>query len=103
MESTAQQEEYHAIASSFAKRVVLPRTAYFMQETIPRELFDQLGHAGYLGVNISEEYAGQSVDNVRVGLLHLAIGAACSSLRRSSRCTAWYVRRFNGGARRSSD
>jgi glutaryl-CoA dehydrogenase (non-decarboxylating) len=76
------QVRYHEAALSFARQFIDPRASDFdRDECIPDELFSSLGRAGYFAANIDEEYGGESVDSICVGLLHEAIGRACSSVR----------------------
>ncbi|MGH9348309.1 MAG: acyl-CoA dehydrogenase family protein [Vicinamibacterales bacterium] len=79
---TPDQEAFRRRAESFARTCIRPRAAAFdEEEAIPREVFRHCGQQGFLGANVGALYDGSDVDHVRMGLLHYAIGRACSSLR----------------------
>jgi glutaryl-CoA dehydrogenase (non-decarboxylating) len=79
---SAAQEQYYELALSFARQVIEPRAARFdEEEAIPDDVIRAVGREGYCAPNIDERYGGRRVDNICVGLLHAAIGSACSSVR----------------------
>jgi glutaryl-CoA dehydrogenase (non-decarboxylating) len=67
---------------TFATEVVLPRASEFdRQEAVPRDFIAGLAERGYLGTLVAPAHGGQGQDFLTYGLLHEAMGAACSSIR----------------------
>src|SRR5918911_1708581 len=62
-ELTDEQGEIRALAARFADEVVAPRAGEWDREhRFPREVFDQLGELGLMGVCVPEELAGAGAD-----------------------------------------
>ena len=79
---TPEQEAYRVDAESFAETYIRPLAARFeTDEAIPADLLRECARRGFLGANVDTRYGGSGVDRVRIGLLHYAIGGACSSVR----------------------
>src|SRR3712207_4552910 len=62
-ELTDEQREIRALARRFADEVIAPRaTEWDRNKTFPREVFEQLGELGLMGVCVPERYAGAGAD-----------------------------------------
>src|SRR5918911_356811 len=62
-ELTDEQGEIRALAARFADEVVAPRAGEWDREhRFPREVFDQLGELGLMGVCVPEEVGGAGAD-----------------------------------------
>jgi alkylation response protein AidB-like acyl-CoA dehydrogenase len=60
---TDEQRDIRELARRFADEVVAPQAARWDREhTFPREVFDQLGELGLMGVCVPERYAGAGAD-----------------------------------------
>lgn len=66
----------------FAADEIAPHAdAWDRAGALPAEIVGKLGVAGFLGQSVPADYGGAGASMVTVGLLHQAIGAACSSVR----------------------
>jgi len=62
-ELTPEQQEIRALARRFADERVAPHAATWDREhTFPREVFDELGELGLMGVCVPEEHGGAGAD-----------------------------------------
>ncbi len=69
-------------ARSFAQDRLAPRvTKAFMEETTDREIFNEMGSLGLLGVNIPAEYGGAGANYVSYGVLAREIERVDSGYR----------------------
>ena len=75
-----EQKMIQAMARDFAREVVMPgaaerdRTGRF-----PREILDQMGELGFMGMMVPEKYGGAGVDTVSYVLALTEIAYACAS------------------------
>jgi alkylation response protein AidB-like acyl-CoA dehydrogenase len=69
-ELTDEQREVRALARRFADEVVAPRAGEWDREhRFPREVFEQLGELGLMGVCVPERWAGAGADYVSYALV----------------------------------
>ncbi len=83
MEFTPQQEMIRKFARDFAKREIEPLAAEVDQSAqFPRQLWDKMGKAGFMGIKAPKELGGQGADCVSYVIvmeeLSYAMGAAGS-------------------------
>ncbi|MGC8584922.1 MAG: acyl-CoA dehydrogenase family protein [Thermoplasmata archaeon] len=60
-------EDYELVrklARDFSEKVILPKNKIIENETIPREIYDELGKIGFTGVIIPHEYGGAGFDTL---------------------------------------
>jgi len=75
-----EQKMIRAMARDFAREVLMPtaaerdRTAEF-----PREIFNQMGELGFMGMMVPEKYGGVGLDTVSYCLALREIASACAS------------------------
>lgn len=67
-------------AREFGRREVAPKAAE-LDETgrFPKEIVDQLGEMGFLGMMVSEEYGGAGMDSLSYAIAMEEISKACAS------------------------
>jgi alkylation response protein AidB-like acyl-CoA dehydrogenase len=69
-ELTDEQQEVRALARRFADEVVAPRAGEWDREhRFPREVFEQLGELGLMGVCVPDRYAGAGADYLSYALV----------------------------------
>lgn len=77
---TEEQKMIQAMARDFAREVVMPgaaerdRTGQF-----PRDILNQMGELGFMGMMVPEQYGGAGVDTVSYVLALTEIAYACAS------------------------
>jgi alkylation response protein AidB-like acyl-CoA dehydrogenase len=82
LELTAAQEAIHRECDEFTRRVLMPEAgAIDRTGAVPRRLIDELARIGYLGALAPAALGGRGLSFVELGLVHEAVGRACSSLR----------------------
>jgi alkylation response protein AidB-like acyl-CoA dehydrogenase len=70
-----EQESFRLAVRAFAEKALAPRVDELEEtETFPKDLFQELGRLGYLGVGYPEEYGGSGGDMVMRCLLIEEIG-----------------------------
>ncbi|HEV2062627.1 MAG TPA: acyl-CoA dehydrogenase family protein [Solirubrobacteraceae bacterium] len=69
-ELSDEQQEIRSLARRFADEVVAPRAAEWDREhRFPKEVFEQLGELGLMGVCVPERYAGAGADYLSYALV----------------------------------
>ena len=69
-ELTDEQQEVRALARRFADEVIAPQAAAWDREhRFPRDVFEQLGELGLMGVCVPERYAGAGADYLSYALV----------------------------------
>src|SRR5688500_12766627 len=69
-ELTDEQQEIRALARRFADEVIAPKAAEWDREhRFPKEVFEQLGELGLMGVCVPERYAGAGADYLSYALV----------------------------------
>lgn len=82
IELTAEQTATAARARAFALERIAPEAGRWdREERFPREMIAQMAAEGFVGAVVPAEHGGPGLDPVSVGLVHAAIGGACSSAR----------------------
>lgn len=77
---TAEQEDIRKMVRDFATKSVAPTAAERDEkEYFPREIFDQMGELGILGLPYPEEYGGAGSDFVSYAIAVEEISRACAS------------------------
>lgn len=77
---TEEQMMIRTMARDFAREVVLPGAAQRDHDkTFPRDILDQMGELGFMGMMMPEEYGGAAVDTVSYVLALTEIAYACAS------------------------
>ena len=67
---TADHEEFRKLVREFVAKEVVPNYASWEQSgRLPREIFEQLGSLGLLGMAIPEEYGGTGLDDYRYNVV----------------------------------
>ncbi|GAB2960860.1 acyl-CoA dehydrogenase family protein [Streptomyces pseudoechinosporeus] len=67
---TADHEEFRKLVREFVAREVVPNYASWEKAGLmPREIFEQLGSLGLLGMAIPEEYGGAGLDDYRYNVV----------------------------------
>lgn len=79
--TSAEQALCHGYQAFAAEHIQPFAGAWDEREAIPPALVAVLAAAGYLGLNVAAEYGGSQAGSLAYGLLHEAVGAACSSVR----------------------
>ena len=70
------------VAHSYAREKLLPRVvSAFAQERFDREIMNEMGELGLLGVTLPEEYGGAGASHVAYGLVARAVEAIDSGYR----------------------
>lgn len=68
------------MARDFAREVILPGAAQRDRDKMfPRDILDQMGELGFMGMMVPEEYGGAAVDTVSYVLALTEIAYACAS------------------------
>ncbi|HLS65546.1 MAG TPA: acyl-CoA dehydrogenase family protein [Pseudogracilibacillus sp.] len=79
-ELTKEQQMIREMVRDFAKNVIEPRAIDIDREaSFPKDIFDQMGELGIMGIPISEEWGGAGGDTVSYALAVEEIGRACGS------------------------
>ena len=86
--SEDQEAQYRAFKEFVSLNVEPFAEVWDREEQIPRHVISLLGQAGYLGVKMPREYAGQGWDTVTFGLLNEAVGRGSSALTDVITCQA---------------
>jgi alkylation response protein AidB-like acyl-CoA dehydrogenase len=69
-ELTDEQQEIRALARRFGDEVIAPQaTAWDREHRFPREVFEQLGELGLMGVCVPERWAGAGADYLSYALV----------------------------------
>ncbi|WP_421730321.1 acyl-CoA dehydrogenase [Brevundimonas sp.] len=79
---TEDERAIQEAARSYAREKLLPRVvAAFRDETFDRSIMTELGHMGFLGATLPEQYGGSAVSHVAYGLIAREIEAVDSGYR----------------------
>ncbi|MGH2544781.1 MAG: acyl-CoA dehydrogenase family protein [Ardenticatenaceae bacterium] len=79
---TDEQKATQSLARSFAREQILPHAREWdVEGKFPRELLNEMGGLGFLGVPIPEQYGGAGLDYISEALVFEEIGYADSSVR----------------------
>ncbi len=79
---TEEQKAIQEMARSFAREQILPYARQWdIDGHFPRELLNEMGKLGFLGVPIPERYGGAELDFISEALVFEEIGYADSSVR----------------------
>ncbi len=82
IELSYEQEKYQLEFQNFTDEVIKPIAAQIDKEqSIPKEVINELAKKGYLGSMIDEKFGGKGMDAITLGLLNEEIGRGCSSVR----------------------
>jgi butyryl-CoA dehydrogenase len=77
---TEEQELVQRTARDFAREKVLPKAAEIDEnKKIPRELIDEMGRLGFMGIDLPERYGGSGLDSLTYVLVVEEINRACAS------------------------
>jgi butyryl-CoA dehydrogenase len=77
---TPEQEDIRKLVHEFATKQIAPTAAERDEkEYFPREIFDEMGKLGFLGLPYPEEYGGAGMDFVAYALAVEEISRACAS------------------------
>ncbi len=77
---TPEQEDIRKLVREFATKQIAPTAAERDEkEYFPREIFDEMGKLGFLGLPYPEEYGGAGMDYVAYALAVEEISRACAS------------------------
>ncbi len=77
---TEEQRMIRTMARDFAREVILPGAAQRDHEKVfPRDILNQMGELGFMGMMVPEKYGGASVDTVSYVLALTEIAYACAS------------------------
>lgn len=79
-ELSEEQKMIRAMVRDFSREVILP-TAAERDRTgeFPKEILNQMGELGLLGMNVPPEYNGAGVDTISYSLALQEVGYACAS------------------------
>ena len=86
--SEDQQARYRACKDFVSLHVEPFAEEWDREQQIPRRVISLLGKAGYLGVSLPREYAGQGWNTVMFGLVNEAVGRGSSALTGVITCQA---------------
>ncbi len=79
---TDDQKAIQELARSFSREKILPYAREWdIQGSFPRELLNEMGQLGFLGVPIPEQYGGAGLDYISEAIVFEEIGYADSSVR----------------------
>ncbi|MEI3609214.1 MULTISPECIES: acyl-CoA dehydrogenase family protein [unclassified Pseudogracilibacillus] len=79
-EFTKEQEMIRQMVRDFANDVIAPRAIEIDRDAkFPKDIFDQMGELGLLGLPIPEEYGGAGADTISYALAVEEIGRVCGS------------------------
>ncbi|MCE7872189.1 acyl-CoA dehydrogenase [bacterium CPR1] len=79
---TSEQKMIRDAARSFARGKILPHARRWdIEEAYPRELLNEMGKLGFLGVPVPEQYGGAGLDYISEAMVFEEIGYADSSVR----------------------
>ena len=77
---TKEQEMIRDMVRDFANNVIKPRAIEIDQKAeFPKDIFDQMGELGLLGLPFPEEYGGSNADTISYALAVEEIGRVCGS------------------------
>jgi acyl-CoA dehydrogenase len=75
-----EQQLVQRTARDFAREKVLPQAAEIDEhKRVPRELIDQMGKLGFMGIDVPERYGGSGMDRLTYMLVVEEINRACAS------------------------
>lgn len=79
-ELTKEQKMIRQMVRDFANDVIAPRAIEIDTEAkFPKDIFDQMGELGLLGLPLPEEYGGSGADTISYALAVEEIGRVCGS------------------------
>lgn len=79
-ELTKEQKMIRQMVRDFANNVIAPRAIEIDTEAkFPKDIFDQMGELGLLGLPLPEEYGGSGADTISYALAVEEIGRVCGS------------------------
>src|SRR5699024_823436 len=79
-ELTKEQKMIRQMVREFANDVIQPRAIEIdTKAAFPKDIFDQMGELGLLGLPFSEEYGGSGADTISYALAVEEIGRVCGS------------------------
>ena len=77
---TKEQEMIRDMVRDFAQNVIKPRAIEIDKKAeFPKDIFDQMGELGLLGLPFPEEYGGSNADTISYALAVEEIGKVCGS------------------------
>lgn len=77
-ELTKEQEMVRNMVRDFAQSVIKPRAIEIDTEAkFPKDIFDQMGELGLMGIPFSEEYGGSGGDTISYALAVEEVGKVC--------------------------
>jgi len=77
---TDEQALVQRTAGDFAREKVLPKAAEIDEKAkVPRELIDEMGRLGFMGIDVPERYGGSGLDALTYILVVEEINRACAS------------------------
>jgi len=77
---TEEQESIKKLVREFAEKKIAPSAAERDEkELFPREIFDELGKQGFLGIPYPEQYGGAGMDSVAYAITVEEISRACAA------------------------
>jgi len=79
-EFTKEQEMIRKMVRDFAENVIKPRAIEIDKEAkFPKDIFDQMGELGLMGIPFPEQYGGSGGDTISYALAVEEIGRVCGS------------------------
>src|SRR5690625_1420970 len=79
-ELTKEQEIIRDMVRDFSEQVIKPRAIEIDQTaTFPKDIFDQMGKLGMMGIPIPEKYGGAGGDTISYAIATEEIGKVCGS------------------------
>jgi len=77
---TPEQEAVRSDIREFADEVIAPQAAHNERnEIFPREILNELGRRGYMGITIPQEYGGMGMDTISYAIVSEEVSRACGS------------------------
>ena len=79
-ELTKEQQMVRKMVRDFAEEVIKPRAIEIdTSATFPKDIFDQMGELGFMGIPFPEEYGGSGGDTISYAIAVEEIGRVCGS------------------------
>ncbi|MCK4614964.1 MAG: acyl-CoA dehydrogenase family protein [Thermoplasmata archaeon] len=80
LELSPEQKALYNDIRAFVDEVIAPQATYLEQnEVLPKEILNELGKRGYMGVTIPEKYGGLGADNISYEIVCEEVSRGCGS------------------------